>query len=90
MTSLAHSSSSWTTRTKVGLTLAFLVSQMAVQAAPKVSAPPDPNDSGPVIVSTDKGKNTHKHMHKHRDVKRGSVMPDKYPTNPQPHIGTLR
>jgi hypothetical protein len=87
MTSIVRSSSAWRAPTKAVLTLAFLVSQMPVQAAaPEVFGPANPNDSGPVIVSTDKGKTPNKH----RDVKRGPVKPEKYPSKPQQQVRNLR
>jgi hypothetical protein len=89
MTPFARSSSSWVSRTKVGLTLAFLVGQMSVQAAPKEPDPPDISNvstSEPVVVSTEKGKNPNKHRH----TKRGPSKPDQYPTKPQQQIPSLR
>lgn len=86
MTSLVRSSLSWISPTKVVLTLAFLVSQMPVQAASDEPIPPDPNNSGPVIVSPEPGKTPHKH----RNVKRGQVKPEAYPTKPQKLVRTLR
>lgn len=86
MKSLAPSSSCWASRTKVGLTLAFLVTQMSAQAAPDAPARPDPNDTGPVIVSTDRVKPPSKH----RKVSPGPVKPETYPTQPQQEVRTLR
>lgn len=89
MTTSVRSSSSWVSRAKVGLTLAFLVSQMPLQAAPQEPDPPDISNSGnagPVVVSTDKGKNPNKHRH----IKRGPSQPEKHPTKPQQQIRNLR
>ncbi len=86
MTSLAISSSAWVSRAKVGLTLAFLVTQMSAQAAPDAATPSDPNDTGPVIVSTDPVKKPSGR----RNVKPGPVKPETYPTKPQQQVRTLR
>ncbi|MEO5659261.1 MAG: hypothetical protein ABIQ90_05610 [Polaromonas sp.] len=86
MTSLAISSSAWASRAKVGLTLAFLVTQMSSQAAPAAPTPPDPNDTGPVIVSTDPVKKPSGR----REVKRGPVKPETHPTKPQQQVRKLR
>ena len=86
MTSLGHSSSSWISHAKVGLTLAFLVCQITGQAAPNEPAPPDPSALGPVVVTTNTGKNPDTH----RKVKRGPVKPDEYPTKPQQQVQSLR
>ena len=77
---------SWISFIKFALTLAFLASQMAVQAAPDQPNPPNSGSSEPVIVSTDKSKNPSKH----RDLKRGPIQPEKYPTKPQQQIRNLR
>jgi hypothetical protein len=89
MTTFARSSSYWLSRTKVGLTLTLLVSQMTVQAAPSEPDPPDisnASNSGPVIVSTDKGKSPSKQRH----LKRGPSKPEQYPTKPQQQVPHLR
>jgi hypothetical protein len=87
MTSIVRSFSAWRSATKIVLTLAFLASQMPVQAAaPEVPGPADPNDSGPVIVSTDKGKTPNQHRHS----KRGPVKPEKYLSKPQQQVRNLR
>lgn len=86
MALLSRSSSSWISRTKIGLTLAFLVIQMAAQAAPNKPAPLNPNDTSPVIVSTDRVK----HPHKHREAKRARAEPEKLATKPQQMIKDLR
>jgi hypothetical protein len=92
MTTFTRSSSCWVSRTKVGLALTLLVSQMSVQAAPGEPDPPDisnannSSNSGPVIVSTEKGKNPNKH----RNTKRGPSKPEQYPTKPQQQIPNLR
>lgn len=86
MTTFAPSSFSWVSRIKVGLTLAFLVSQMPVQAAPNEPDPPDPKAADHAVVSTKKGKSPDKH----RDLKHGPVQPEKYPTKPQQEVRNLR
>ncbi len=86
MALLSRSSSSWISRTKIGLMLALLVSQMAVQAAPNKPARSNPNDAAPVIVSTDRVRNPHKH----REVKRARIEPEKLPTKPQQMVDALR
>ena len=86
MTLLAYPSAPRISLTKVGLTLAFLVTQMSAQAAPDAPARPDPNDTGPVIVSTDRVKPPSKH----RKVSPGPVKPETYPTQPQHELRTLR
>ena len=86
MTLLAYSSEPCAFLTKVGLTLAFLVTQMSAHAAPAVPAPPDPNDTGPVIVSVDPVKKAHGRRH----VKQGPVKPETYPTKPQQQVRSLR
>lgn len=86
MALLSRSSSSLISCTKIGLALAFLVSQMVVQAAPNKTAPPNPNDASPVIVSTDRVK----HPHKHREVKRVRAEPEKLATKPQQMVKDLR
>jgi hypothetical protein len=87
MTSLVRSSPAWRSPPKIILALAFLVSQVPVQAAaPEPPPQAKPNDSGPVIVSTEPGKIPHKH----RETKRGPVKPEKYPTKPQQPVRSLR
>ena len=86
MTTFAHSSSSWVSRIKVGLMLAFVISQMPAQAAPKEPDPPDRTGSGPVVVSTDRGKNPNKH----RQLKHGPSKPEKHATKPQQQVHNLR
>ncbi len=87
MTSIVRSFSAWRSAPKIVLTVAFLVSQMPVQAAaPEVPGPADPNDSGPVIVSTDKGKPPKRH----RELKPGPVKPEKYLSRPQQQVRSLR
>ena len=85
MTSSVRPSSAWLSPPRLVLTLALLASQMAVHAtAPDVPGPP--NDTGPVIVTTDPPKKPHKH----RDVKRAPAKPDTYPSKPQQPVRTLR
>ena len=87
MTSIVRSFSAWRSATKIVLMLAFLVSQMPAQAAgPEVPRGANPNDSGPVIVSTDKGKTPKRH----RELKPGPVKPEKYPSKPQQQVRNLR
>ncbi|CAM3463413.1 hypothetical protein POHY109586_09220 [Polaromonas hydrogenivorans] len=86
MALLSRSSPSWISSTKIGLMLALLVSQMAVQAAPNKPAPSNPNDASPVIVSTDRVK----HPHKHREAKRARAEPEKLATKPQQMVKDLR
>jgi hypothetical protein len=86
MTPFAPSSSSWASRAKVGLALAFLVGQMPLQAAPQEPDPPDPKAADRAVVSTNKGKSPNKH----RETKRGPSEPEKYPTKPQQQVRDLR
>lgn len=86
MTPFVRSSLSRISPAKAVLTLTFVFSQVPAQAAaPQVPSPPD-NESGPVIVSTEKGKIPHKH----REVKRGQVKPEVQLSKPQKLISTLR
>lgn len=87
MTTLTRVASCWKSPAKAALALAILASQMSVQAAaPAVPGPPDPNDSGPVIVSPDPVKPPPKH----RTLKRAPVKPQTYPSKPQQPVRTLR
>jgi hypothetical protein len=89
MTSLVRPPCAWLSPPRLVLTLALLAGHLAAHAAaPDVPGPPDPSDTGPVIVTTDPLKQPHKH----RDVKRAPVKPDtdKYPSKPQQPVQTLR
>jgi len=93
MTFYSRTPASWALHGKVGLVLALLVAHLAVQAAQhEPNATPEPNANaranadGPVVVSTDKAKEPKKH----RETKRGPVKPERYPTQPQQVVKTLR
>ena len=86
MKSLAPSSSCWASRTKVGLVLAFLVTQMPVQAQQNESGPRDPDAS----TSGSTAKKPGKTPSKHRKETRGPIKPETYPTKPQQEVRTLR
>lgn len=87
MTSPVHTSFAWRSPPKIILALAFVASQMPVQAAkPELPPQANPNASDAVIVTTDKVKKPHKH----RETKRGLAKPEKFPSLPQQQVKTLR
>lgn len=86
MTTFARIPLPWISLTKVGLALAFLFSQMPVQAQQNKSGPRDPDAS----TSGSAAKKPGKTPSKHRKETRGPVKPEEHPTKPQQLIPTLR
>lgn len=82
-----RASCGWKLPANAALALAILAGQIpAHAAAPEQPGPPDPNGSGPVIVSPDPVKPPPKH----RTLKRAPVKPQTYPSKPQQPVRTLR
>ncbi len=86
MKPLTPSSSFWGLLTKVGMVLTFVVGQLPVQAGANLPMDNNTNDSGPVIVTTDRIKTPSKH----RKVSHRPVKPETYPSRPQQEVRTLR